>query len=159
LLPHCKLSMTEEQAAKYINSLKYFIQERVILHDVFSVDENHNKALKIESLQSKTLLFKSPTPIDETTTEAPAAAPATIAAPVVKGKENLYANLGASKYHRCGKPEYKSNECPKRKQVNIVDYEDEELEINPDDSEFAEEYGESATCVIQRLLCNQNTQT
>ena len=40
--------MTEEQqATKYISGLKYSIQERVILHDVFSVDEAHNKALKM----------------------------------------------------------------------------------------------------------------
>jgi len=44
--------MSEEQhAAKYISDLQYLIQERVILHDVFSVDEAHNKALKIERLK------------------------------------------------------------------------------------------------------------
>ena len=43
--------MTEEQqAAKDISGLKYYIQERVILHDVFSVDEVPNKDLKIERL-------------------------------------------------------------------------------------------------------------
>ena len=42
--------MEEQQAAKYISGLKYPIQERVILHDVFSVDEVYNKALKIERL-------------------------------------------------------------------------------------------------------------
>ena len=36
----CKLSMMDEQQmAKYINGLKYPIQECMILHDVFSVDE------------------------------------------------------------------------------------------------------------------------
>ena len=39
--------MEEQQAAKFISDLKYPIQEHVILHDVFSVDET-NKALKIE---------------------------------------------------------------------------------------------------------------
>ena len=33
--------------------------------------------------------------------------------------------------------------------------EDEELEIDLDDSKFAEKHSESATRVIQRLLCNQ----
>ena len=43
--------MTEEQqAAKYISSLKYHIQERAILHYVFSVDEVPNKDLKIKRL-------------------------------------------------------------------------------------------------------------
>jgi len=46
--------MTEEQQnVKYINGLKYHIQERVALHDVFSIDESHNKTMKIERLQSR----------------------------------------------------------------------------------------------------------
>ena len=44
--------------AKYISGLKYSIQERVILHDVFSVDEAHNRASKIERLQSSAPPFK-----------------------------------------------------------------------------------------------------
>jgi len=56
------LSITEEQqAAKYINSLKYPIRERVIRHDAFSVDEAHNKAMKIERLQKRVSSFKSVT--------------------------------------------------------------------------------------------------
>jgi len=49
----------EQQAAKYINGLKYSIQERVIFHDVFSVDEAHNKAMKIKRLQNRALPFKT----------------------------------------------------------------------------------------------------
>jgi len=42
--------MTEEQQAKkYISDLKYPIQEYVIFHDMFSVDETHNKTMKIKS--------------------------------------------------------------------------------------------------------------
>jgi len=52
--------MTEEQqAAKYISGLKYPIQEHMILHDVFSVDEAHNKTMKIEMLQNRASPFKS----------------------------------------------------------------------------------------------------
>jgi len=44
--------------------------------------------------------------------------------------------------YRCGEPEHKSNECPKRRQVNMIDYkedEEEELEIEEsNDSDFAE---------------------
>ena len=60
---------------------------------------------------------------------------------------------------RCGEFGHKSNDCPKRKQVNIADYEDDEdekFEIEElNNSDFADEHGESATCVVQRLLCNQ----
>ena len=40
----------------------------------------------------------------------------------------------------------------------MVDYEDEDevkIETEPEDSDFAKEHGESATYVVQQLLCNQ----
>jgi len=61
--------MEEQHAAKYISGLKYLIQERVILHDVFSIDEAHNKALKIERLQSKAPPFRCPAPTVEATSD------------------------------------------------------------------------------------------
>ena len=60
LVSCCDLAMMEEkQAAKYINGLKYPIQECVIFYDVFSIDEAQNKALMIERLQSRVPLFRS----------------------------------------------------------------------------------------------------
>jgi len=50
----------ERHTAKYISGLKYPIQERVILHDAFSVDEAHNKATKIERLYNKASSFTCP---------------------------------------------------------------------------------------------------
>ena len=58
--------MTEEQqTVKYVNGLRYTIQECVALHDMFSVNEAHNKAMKIERLQSKALLFRRQLSIEE----------------------------------------------------------------------------------------------
>ena len=60
---------------------------------------------------------------------------------------------------RCGEPGHRSNEFPKRKQVNLADYEDdaeEEVEIEDlDETDFVEEQGDFVACVVQRLLCNQ----
>ena len=42
--------MEEQQIVMYVNRLWYIIQE---LHDVFSIDEAHNKVKKIERLQSR----------------------------------------------------------------------------------------------------------
>ena len=42
----------EQQATKYIGGLKYTSQERVVLHNIFSVDEAHNLALKAKILLS-----------------------------------------------------------------------------------------------------------
>jgi len=49
--------MTGKQATKYISGLKYSIQKRVIPHDVFSIDEAHNKAMR--SRRYKTELYLS----------------------------------------------------------------------------------------------------
>ena len=62
----CELLMMEEQqTAKYINRLRYTIQEHVALHDMFSLDEAHNKAIKIERLQSRAPLFRHQLSIEE----------------------------------------------------------------------------------------------
>ena len=50
---------------KYINGLGYTIQEHVALHDVFSVDEAHNNAMKIKRLQSRAQLFRRQLSIEE----------------------------------------------------------------------------------------------
>ena len=143
LSSRCDLSMTEDQQpTKYISGLKYPIQECVNLHDVLSVDEAHNKAMKIEKLLNRVSPFKSVakktssitiTQQDFTSgnrpqsckaTDAPTANPLTATALTTKGKDNPYTKLGVGKYYRCGEPGHKSNECPKRRQVNMADYED-----------------------------------
>jgi len=103
----------------------------VILHDVFSVDEAHNKAMKFERLQNRGSLFKSIaenlqqykssagphrasnllpvkrlTPLRPTRQQKPP--------PQQKDKENPYAKPGVAEYYRCSEPGHKSNECPKR---------------------------------------------
>jgi len=42
--------MEEQHISKYINELKYSIQECVIIQEVSFIDEAQNKALKIERL-------------------------------------------------------------------------------------------------------------
>jgi len=139
-------------SCKVHSGLKYLIQECMILHDVFSVDEAHNKAIKIERLQNRTLPLKSAaerassstrTQPSSTLGEWPqaceatdtfAANLATSAPPTTKGKENPYVKSGVGKRYRWGEPRHKSNECSKRHQVNIADYEEEdevEIETEP----------------------------
>ena len=55
----------EQQTVKYISGLKYPIQERVILHDGFIIDEAHNKAIKIERLHRRALPFRRPMLLEE----------------------------------------------------------------------------------------------
>ena len=50
----------------------------------------------------------------------------TINLTVAKGKENSYINPQIGKCYMCGEPGHKSNECLKRRQVNMADYEGED---------------------------------
>ena len=72
--------------------------------------------------------------------------------PVVpKSKGYSYTKSGIDKCYRCGEPGYKSNECSKRRQINMADYEDEnevQIETEPKDSDFTEEYEDPAACVV-----------
>ena len=130
----------EQQTVKYTNELRYLIQERVILHDVFSIDEAHNKAMKIDRLHSRAPPFRRPMLLEEPlwgegiqpssmtvdqpptqqTVKAPMSTPTTNPA-VAKGKENSYTKPGISKCYTCDDLGHNSNECPKRKQVNMAD--------------------------------------
>ena len=176
LSSQCDLSMMEvQQEAKYIS-----IQERVILHDMFFVDDAHNKGMKIERLQSRASPFKNvekktsnnirtqqsftlgDRPLGQKVTGTATANPVTTAAPTTMGKENSYAKPSVGKCYKYGEPRNKSNEFPRRRQVNMTDYEDEdEVKIGTEleKSDFTEEHGESATCMVQYLLCNQKTLT
>jgi len=140
---------------------------------VFFVDEANNKATKVEGLHNRAPPFRYPMLFEEslggegvqsspTTVYQPPAdqtikahvfAPATTAA---KSKENLYAKPGVGKCYRHGEPEHRSNECPKRKQVNMVNFRDDEGVVieEASGSDFDEEHGDSIACVVQRLLCN-----
>jgi len=129
LSSRCKLSMKDEQqTTKYISRLKYPIQERVILHDMFSVDEAHNKTMKIERLHNRvspfrrSMLLEDPLggegiqpssttvgqPPTQQTVKAPVSAPTTTTTAAVKSKENPYTKPGVDKCYRCGEPGHRS---------------------------------------------------
>ena len=79
--------------------------------------------------------------------------------PSYKEQRESLRQAWVGKCYGCGEPGHKINECPKRKQVHMTNYEDdgkEEVKIEElNDSNFAEEQGDSIACVVQRLLCNQ----
>jgi len=178
LASRCDLSLTEEQqTAKYIHRLNYPIQERVAILDVFSVDEAQNKTMKIKRLRSRALPSRRPLSIKEpigddrvppssTTTGQPIVQPSAKAStltpitnPVIaKGRDNPNTKHGVSKCYRCGKPGHRSNECLKRRPVNVADYEEKNdvlIEKELEDSDFTEEHGDPVTYVIQKVLCRQ----
>ena len=88
-------------------------------------------------------------PLVQTIAKASTSTPTTPA--VAKSKNNPYSKPEIGKCYKCRKPEHKSNECPKRRQVNMTDYEKKDIvliETELEDSNFVEEHGDPIACVI-----------
>ena len=45
---------------------------------------------------------------------------------IAKSKKNPYTKSGVGKCYKCRESRHRSNECPKRRPVNIADYEEED---------------------------------
>ena len=79
---------------------------------------------------------------------------------------NPYAKPFGVKFYRCGEVGHHSNECPKRKVVNVVEKDNEVVENEvciPDRDDDYEEYEqEEYTCVVRKLMlsskCSDETQ-
>jgi len=145
------------------------------LHDVFFVDEAHNKVIKNERLQNKDSLFGSiaektssstrtqqsftsgDQPPANKATDAPTINPVTTITPTIKDKENSYAMPGVSKCYRYVNLDISpmSIQGGGKSMWQSEDEDEVKIETELEDSDIAEEYGESATCMVQRLLCNQ----
>ena len=50
----------------------------------------------------------------------------TITPAITKSKDNSYSKLRIDKCYKCDKPRHKSNECLKRRQVNMASYEEKD---------------------------------
>ena len=123
--------MEEQQTSNYINRLKYSIQKRVVLQDVFYVNEAQNKGMKIKRLQGRSYLSKEQQRVHPTIQEL-CKVPHQVSdlhpvrrliplhpgdgnSPHYKGQREPYAKLGVGKCYMCDKLGYRSNESPKRR--------------------------------------------
>ena len=78
-------------------------------------------------------------------------APATTIITAAKSKKKPYTKPKIDKCYKCREPKHRSNEYPKRKQVNVVDYEHEDEGVvieDTSDSAFAEEHGDPIAYVV-----------
>jgi len=82
-------------------------------------------------------------------TNTSASAPATTTVAAAKRKENPYTKFDNGKCYRCVEPRHRSNDFPKRKQVNVADYGDERGVVieEASNSDFFEEQGDNIACV------------
>lgn len=167
-----QLGETESQRVeRYLSGLRPLIQERIGLQTMWSVPEAQNLALKAEMMEKAKRRFSyssdrgRQTPI-----------PDRVVIPFKGGensktvdkngntnqnqKSNPYAKPTGDICYRCKKPGHRSNVCPERKKVNLVENkgENDEEEENRDDddysgAEFAIEEGlEKVTLVLQRVM-------
>uniref|UniRef100_A0A2N9IIB5 RNA-directed DNA polymerase n=1 Tax=Fagus sylvatica TaxID=28930 RepID=A0A2N9IIB5_FAGSY len=167
-------SLTEtegQRVARYLNGLKPSLREKIGLQVLWTVEEAHNMALKAEMLERKGRLpnhlnlkhvqqegHSGTLTVVETTL------------PIRQQQQmeglcprnpNPYVRNGPEKCYRCGKPGHRSNTCPERRPVGLVEEEDGRVEDVDDEDEdgglydgveFAEEAGERVNCVVQRVL-------
>ncbi|KAI0507593.1 hypothetical protein KFK09_013719 [Dendrobium nobile] len=173
------LSESENQlVARYIGGLKESIQEKLELNSVWSLSQAVNFALKAESQLQRHYRTSLPRRsfVDSTagpskTGTPPAKSPTVPIAPAnttpepkvtgrprLPARENPYAKPGVIKCFRCLQPGHKSNECPARHQVQLVEGEEEvdPAEIQDGSEEWVEEVladdGEPILGVMEKML-------
>jgi hypothetical protein len=161
----CNLAETEDQqVARYVNGLNDVIQDRLMMQQIWSIDQAQALALKAERLVRTRRASKNPYPHTEGSSgnyshrvEEKVVQP--------KGKQLVPKQTGVKsraepviKCYKCGEDGHVSSNCPLRKLVNTTihdgeddkEYESEEIEAQ----DVCEEEGEEVVCMTQRLLCS-----
>ncbi|XP_020679500.1 uncharacterized protein LOC110097468 [Dendrobium catenatum] len=177
------LESENQLVARYIGGLKDSLQDKLELNSIWSLSQAVNFALKAENQLQRhyrpmgnrrqlaegnigsskvvtpaTKLPEGPSAPTNAATEVKGVARAR-----APGRENPYAKPTAIKCFRCLQPGHKSNECPMRHQVQLVegeedaeqsglqdDYEDEVEEVLADD-------GEAILGVMEKMLLAPRT--
>ncbi|XP_020703199.2 uncharacterized protein LOC110114610 [Dendrobium catenatum] len=165
--------------ARYIGGLKEALQDRLQLNSVWTLSQAVNFSLKAETQQSRhSRSYMSRRQFSESVTDSKTSIPSKAAAPAIPsgshahsspdlkalpkprypGKDNPYAKPTNLKCFRCFQPGHKSNECPMRPQLQIVEGEDDHPQgtAYEDEEECIEEVvpdeGEAVVCILERLL-------
>ncbi|XP_028551072.1 uncharacterized protein LOC110094610 [Dendrobium catenatum] len=180
--------------ARYVGGLKEPIQDKLELNSVWSLSQAVNFALKAE-MQLNRQLRSAPQrrflgdsvssdnrgqgPNQSSNSKVPPKASTATTPPQQTGdnrqvnrmktpsRDNPYGRPTTLKCFRCFQPGHKSNECPNRQQVQLLEGESEhftttaEGEDDEDYEEVAGDEGEPVVCVLQKLLLtpNHNTKT
>lgn len=174
-----------QKVARYINGLKIALQDKIGLQNLWTLQEAINMALKAEMIgveRAATNYRRAATPIEQPLNSAIDKGKATASSSISHNKANIeggstkFANRGVGRVppqrenpyarpsidicYRCQKSGHHSNNCPERRQANLVEREafsevEEEVvdEGDYDGVEFAVEEGlERLNLVLQRVL-------
>ncbi|GFY91567.1 hypothetical protein Acr_07g0017630 [Actinidia rufa] len=166
----------DQQIARFVNGMRVAIRDQVSLQTLYSLNEAVTLAKKVESQQNRTNTRSQfsnrgkqpiPSPQSQPMTNSGSQTKAVTTGSTTRqgGNPNPYAKASGDKCYRCGEPGHRSNTCPKRAIVNLVepvpeeeDGGDDEGDVDPysyDPNEFQDdEEGEylGRSLVIQKLL-------
>lgn len=177
------LETDAQQVARFVGGLRLNIQDQVSMHTIYSLTEAINLATKAEAQLERTRTVARP-PIDYpqgpaskgkfphnstppvsnfqrgSSSSKPHMATAGPVPP--EAPRNPYSRPASDKCYRCGQPGHRSNQCPKRGVVNLIEPEegsDREVEREGDEAEYTYEEvtggdeGEllSHTLVVRRI--------
>ena len=163
----CNLA-EDQQVARYINGLDDAIQDRLMMQQIWSINQAQALALKAERFVRMRKTTMAPYPHTEGSSRSQPnrveekTAPPKAKRPIQKQTRGKGKSNEGPKCYKCGEEGHISSGCPLRKFVNttIHDGEGDEEEYKSAESEDVEgqevcqEEGEEVVCVIQRLLCS-----
>ncbi|KAI0495115.1 hypothetical protein KFK09_025262 [Dendrobium nobile] len=176
------LNETSNQlVARYIGGLRESIQDKLELNSVWSLSQAVNFALKAEIQLSRHLrsgtqrrptvdtvdltkqqssgMRKTPLLPDNSGLSQPPKLNSDPKAPLkprFPAKDNPYPRPQGLKCFRCFQPGHKSNECPNRQQLQLLEGEEEDAVDQREEEEEVEDVlgdeGEPLVCILEKLL-------
>lgn len=183
-----------QQVARYLSGLRGNIRDRMGLQPVYDVQQARSMALRAEEFERRSsannfrrAITYAPLQNDKgkgvaSNQNSTAPTPRTTTTPSrgngfgsnttmqQRANNNPYARPIPGNCYHCQKTGHRSNECPERRSVNLVDepeqgkecYEegaDGESEEGDDAEYHNHEDGEQVSCVVQRVLCSAKQPT
>ena len=177
------LETEAQQVARFVGGLRWAIQDRVAMQTVYTLTEAVALAIKVETQLDRTktalggrsfvdnnrvVMNKGKAPMAQpffskaVSNNGAPTQPVSIAPPEIAPR-NPYAHPAGDKCYRCGQPGHRSNQCPRRGTINLVEqgevcrreaeeneavyaYEEQEI-TGGDEGELL-----SHSLVVQRLL-------